>query len=72
MFETKLINITLKVPVINVTGLENHLREHFEVISYKILPDTDELYKTNSTFKKLVKAVKEAQKLRDIYINENN
>lgn len=68
----KTINITLKANEHHVTGLEDHLREHFEVISYKILPDTDKLYETSTTFKKLVKAVKEAQRERDIYINENN
>ena len=55
--------------------LEKHLRENMfpgKVISYANLPDTSELYETNPTFKKLVKAVKDAQRTRDRFINENN
>ena len=55
--------------------LEKYLREKMfpnKVISYSNLPDTSELYENNSTFKKLVKGVKVAQKLRDEYVNLHN
>ena len=68
----KLINITLEVDEHHITGLESHLREHFKVISYKIIPDTKKLYETDKTFKKLVKAVKSATEIKDIYINDHN
>ena len=42
------------------------------VTNWKTMPDTKEMYKTNTTFKKLVKGVKTAQKLRDDFIHENN
>jgi len=68
----KLINITLEVDEHHITGLESHLREHFKVISYKIIPDTKALYENDGTFKKLVKAVKSATELKDKYINEHD
>lgn len=68
----KTINITLKIEESNVTAFEKELRSLFEVIDYKILPNTEKLYETDSHFKKLVKGVKEAQRLRDLYINEKN
>lgn len=70
--ETNTVNITLKVEPHHVLGLESHLREHFKVISYKIIPNTDKLYESDTSFKKLVKAVKKAQEVRDIYINKYN
>jgi len=56
--------------------LEKYLRESMftdgEVISYANLPNTEKLYESSTTFKKLVKGVKDAQRLRDNYIHENN
>ena len=53
---------------------EKYIRNMFPsgVISYANLPDTSKLYEDNTTFKKLVKGVKTAQKLRDDFIHENN
>ena len=54
---------------------EKYLRENLMrgmVISYSNIPDTSKLYEENTTFKKLVKGVKTAQKLRDDFIHENN
>ena len=54
---------------------EKHLRNMFfdgEVISYSNLPNTEKLYESSTTFKKLVKGVKDAQRLRDNYIHKNN
>ena len=72
MNKIKLVNITLEVMDHNVTGLEDHLTEHFNVISYKIIPDTKKLYESDPVFKALVKGVKKAQDIRDKYINEKN
>lgn len=72
MNKIKLVNITLEVADHNVIGLEAHLREHFNVISYKIIPDTKDLYEKDPTFKKMVKAYKSAQKIKDEYINFKN
>ena len=69
MYELKTVNITLKVFDHNVIGLETYLGEHFNVISYKILPETEALYDSDDNFKLLVKNVKKAQRLRDDYIH---
>lgn len=55
--------------------LEAYLRNEMfpdKVISYSNLPDTSKLYEGNTTFRKLVKGVKTAQKLRDDYISQHN
>ena len=66
------VNITLKVDPIGVTHLERVLTNRYEVISFKILPDTQKLHDTSEPFRKLVKKVKAAQWERDTFINENN
>jgi len=69
VYKLETLNITLKAYDHNVIGLERHLNEHFEVISFKVLPDTEGLYDTDDHFKRLVKDVKKAQRLRDDYIH---
>ena len=66
------VNITLKINSHELTNFESWLRNEIEVVSFKILPDTEKLYETDATFKKLVKAVKTAQEIRDKYINDKN
>ena len=68
----KTVNITLKIDEHELTNFESWLRNNIEVVSFKILPDTEQLYAKDETFKKLVKAVKKAQRIRDKYINEKN
>jgi len=66
------VNITLKINPHELTNFESWLRNNLEVVSFKILPDTKKLYETDATFKKLVKAVKTSQTIRDKYINNKN
>jgi len=66
------INATFKIDEFQLTEFESWFRQHYDVVSLKILPNTEKLYENDKTFKKLVKAVKDAQVLRDVYINENN
>ena len=68
----KTVNITLKIDEHELTNFESWLRNNIEVVSFKILPDTEQLYAKDETFKKLVKAVKTAQRIRDFYINDKN
>ena len=72
MEDLKTINITLKIDVHNLGNFEDWLRQNLEVIDLKILPNTDQLYSEDDHFKNLVKGVKDAQRLRDRYINEHN
>lgn len=68
----KTVNVTLKIEPEQLINFENWLGNNLEVISFRILPDTAELYEKSTTFKKLVKAVKTAQDARDKYINQHN
>ena len=51
--------------------LEKMLRKHYEVIDFKVLPDTQKLYDKDPVFQKIVKGIRDAQRIRDRYINEN-
>lgn len=66
------INCTFKIEKSQVHNLERWLRAKLEVVDYKILPSTEKLYNNDPHFKKLVKEVSKAQRIRDIYINEKN
>ena len=66
------INITLKIDPKELRHFEGYLHTRYEVISSKVLPDTQELHDTSEPFRKLVKKVKAAQWERDTFINENN
>jgi len=68
----KTVNITLKIEDDQINNFDEWLRLQLEVISFKILPNTEKMYNDDNTFKKLVKSVKQAQKIRDVYINDNN
>lgn len=68
----KTINMTFKMDQENIVRFESWFRQQEEVIDFRIIPDTSKLYEEDSNFKKLVKAVKDAQRVRDIYINEHN
>ena len=68
----KTINMTFKMEEDEIVNFENWFRKHQEVIDFKILPETETLYQKDEYFKKLVKGVKVAQRLRDQYINEHN
>lgn len=67
------VNVTLSdLTADQVYHVELFLRQNYGVIDFKILPETKELYNKDTTFQKIVKAVKDAQRVRDIYINEHN
>jgi hypothetical protein len=66
------INTTFKVEAKELTSFEWELRQVVDVIDFKIISDTEKLYRTDKTFKKLVKAKKEATKQCELYINRHN
>jgi hypothetical protein len=68
----KTVNITFKLDESQINNFDNWFRSQVEVIDFKILPDTEKLYSEDSHFKALVKSVKDAQRIRDEYINEHN
>jgi len=68
----KTINVTLKVHEAEITAFESWLNQQLEVIFFKVIADTEQLYEEDTHFKKLVKACKDANTKRDEYINEHN
>ena len=66
------INTTFKVEAKELSGFEWELRQVVDVIDFKIISDTEKLYRTDKTFKKLVKAKKEATRQCELYINRHN
>jgi hypothetical protein len=51
---------------------DSWIREYVTVKDYKIIPDTKELYKNDSFFKKIVDANKKAKRTINRYINDHN
>ena len=72
----QVVNITIELrDKQQAHDFEKYLREHIlseHNINFTNLPDTKELYETDSYFKKLVKNVKDAQRIRNEYINTHN
>ena len=66
------INITLKIDQKDLFKFKKHIEDNYELIDIKVLPNTESLYEEDIHFKKLVKAVRYSQLLRDEYINKNN
>jgi len=66
------INITLKIGGGLLTEFENYLYNNFDVVGFRILPDTEKLYEEDDMFKKLVKIEKEARVAKEKYINAKN
>lgn len=66
------INTTFKITAEKLIDFELQFREIVNVIDFKHISNTEELYKTDPNFKKLVKAKKEATKLCELYINRYN
>jgi hypothetical protein len=70
--DTITINTTFKVEVKELSSFEWELRQVVNVIDFKHVSDTEKLYSSDDTFKKLVKAKKEATKQCELYINKHN
>lgn len=66
------INTTLEMTRGGVIALEEWLEQNYKLINFKVVTDTNKLYEDDATFRKLVKAVKETQRIKDIYINDHN
>ena len=69
--DTFTINTTLKIQGSILTEFENYLYANFEVVGFRILPNTERLYEEDDVFKKLVKMEKEARVAKEKYINSH-
>lgn len=65
-------NITFKCNYHVYKHVMEFLEHYSEVISDSVLADTEKLYEDDPTFRKLVKAVKEANDKKLDYINKFN
>ena len=58
----KTVNLTIELEDLEeVKRFKSWLSEHLEIKKFVILPDTDELYNTNETFRKLQKEEKKPE-----------
>lgn len=64
------LNITIELDPEEINVFENWLRNTVKVIDFKVIPDTQKLYDTDHVFRKIVKGIKDAQLIRDRYIND--
>ena len=65
------VNTTFKINALSVIEFEDWLRENVEVVDFRFIPDTTDLYESDPAFRKLVKAEKEARTAKLDYINEH-
>lgn len=72
MSNKETINITLKVLAKDVNTLADELHRHFEVVSFKHLPNTDKMYEKDPYYKKLRNKIKELKNKEAEHINANN
>lgn len=70
--EFQTVNITLKVPNSEVVHFENELRSFFDVVDYRVVANTEKMYKEDKHFQKLVKQKKDLSNSILDYINRNN
>lgn len=66
------INVTLKLRNHMVNDLENFLKDKFDLIDFRIVPNTDAMYENDKIFQKLVKNRKKLKNEVLDYINKNN
>ena len=71
MSETVKISCVFNVKKSLVVHTENTFAEVFDLISFRIIPDTQKLWDDSPAFRNLVKKRKEIQEQIDIYINEH-
>ena len=55
-----------------IFAFELWLRQQLEVTDFKLLSDTTDLYKDDSTFRELCMKVKAANRVKNDYINKHN
>ena len=70
--EETTVNITLKLKNHIIIDFENWLKEHYSLISFSHLQNTDKMYNEDKDFKKVLKQYKDVKKLKDEYIIKNN
>ena len=70
--ELHTISVTLKLPNSLRNDLENYLNTNFILIDYRVVANTEKMYKEDKHFQKLVKQKKDISNSILDYINRNN
>ena len=70
--EETTVNITLKIRNDEVISLENYLGAAYNLISFEHIPNTDDLYKNDPVFKKMVQDAKKMKRLKLDYVRKHN
>lgn len=68
----KTVNLTIKIEESQIQVFESFMKQHIEVVDFRILPDTNELYENDKTFRVLSKVYKTAKRDLSIYVNKHN
>lgn len=71
MSRKRTVNITIKILDEHITRFENELKNMFDLVSFKILPETEKMYQENKEFKRKVDTIKKLQRERDEFINKH-
>ena len=71
MSEMTKISAVFNVKKSLVVHTENWMMEVFDLISYRVIPDTQDLWEKSYAFKELVRQRKAIQEEIDKYINEH-
>lgn len=66
------INITVKLPAHKVVEFQQDLDSRIQVVHFKILPNTEQMYEADETYQELCKLEKKAKTVKSKYINDNN
>ena len=66
------VNMTFKIPYKYLVVFEKEMRNTIKVVDYSVIPDTNELYENDATFRKLKSKEKEVKKEVYDYINKYN
>ena len=64
--------MTFNIEDEQVNGFDNWIRTLVDVIDFKVIPDTEDLYESDNNYKALCKAKKDLQLKIDRYVNDKN
>lgn len=66
------VNMTFKIKGLYLNSFENEMlnSRHINLISFKTLPDTDELYEKSEGFRQIIKKEKALKREKDDFINK--
>jgi hypothetical protein len=70
-FKNLKVSFTINISEQDFIGAEKFLYDNFDVLDYRILPDTKNLYESDKAFQKLIAEKKKASRVINEYINNH-